>query len=280
MVFVTKFDGRSQEFQKEKIVRTCLRMHSTQGQAEEIAEKVARKVYNGMFTREILKLIFGYLKDFRPEIEHQIDLRESISLLRPKPDFEEFVQLVLKEMGFDVTPNHIIRGKCVEHEIDAIAEKDNDKIFVEIKHHMNYHTYTGVDVCLETQARIEDLKDGFKLNLNTTDFNRGLIVCNTKFSDHAKQYASCKGIELIGWRTPEEMGLEQMIEKNKLYPITYIKTLDRITQEKLGNNGIVLLIQLVKIGADNLYKKTKIPKKKLKEFIKKASEILDSEEKC
>src|SRR3990170_5243997 len=116
MVSVVKFDGRSQEFQKEKVIKTCLRMHANHQQAIEIANKIEGKTYDGMTTKEILNLIFRYLKEYRPEIGHEIDLKEAISLLRPKPDFEVFVQIMLKEIGYEVTSNRILRGKCVDHE--------------------------------------------------------------------------------------------------------------------------------------------------------------------
>ncbi|MFQ6057186.1 MAG: ATP cone domain-containing protein, partial [Methanosarcinales archaeon] len=181
-MFVTKFDGRKQEFKKEKIVRTCLRMHATREQAYAIAEKIESKIYDGITTKEILKMIFKYIKEYRPEIRHEIDLRKAISLLRPKPDFEVFVQLLLRTMGYDVTPNQILKGKCVEHEIDAVAKNENETILVEVKHHYSHHTYTGLDVCLVAQSRLEDLVEGFKLGHNKINFNKVMIVCNTKFS--------------------------------------------------------------------------------------------------
>jgi hypothetical protein len=152
--------------------------------------------------------------------------------------------------------------------------KNNEVIYVEVKHHFQSHTYTGVSVCLETQAVLEDLIEGYKTGVNRINFNKALIVCNTKFSEHALQYASCKGIDCIGWRTPSEKGLEQMIEEKKFYPITFLKDLDRKTEEKFGDAGIVLLKQLVETDIGELWKKTKIPKDKLENLVKKAKEVL------
>ncbi|HKZ45748.1 MAG TPA: restriction endonuclease, partial [archaeon] len=189
MVSVVKFDGRSQEFQKEKVIKTCLRMHANHQQAIEIANKIEGKTYDGMTTKEILNLIFRYLKEYRPEIGHEIDLKEAISLLRPKPDFEVFVQIMLKEIGYEVTSNRILRGKCVDHEIDGVAKKDGKTFLVEVKHHMNHHTYSGIDVCLISQASAEDLVEGFHSGKTEIKFDKVMIVCNTKFSDQARQYA-------------------------------------------------------------------------------------------
>ena len=274
MTFVTKFDGRKQPFDKSKIIRTCLRMHASFEQAKEIADKIESKAYDGIPTKKILQMIFTYLKKYRPEIEHEIDLKEAIASLKPKPDFEKFVQLLLQEFGYKVIPNQIVAGKCVEHEIDAIAEKDEEKIFVEIKHHLNPHTYTGVDICLETFARLLDLKEGFEAGLNKINFTKALIICNTKFSEHAKKYAEAKGIQLIGWREPEEKGLERMIEEKKLYPITFLKILDKESQEKLVNSGIVLLKQLMEQEPKELSRKTKIPISKIKTFLNCVKKIL------
>ena len=43
-VFVTKADGSRQLFDREKIVRTCLRMGANRRIADDIAEKVEKKV--------------------------------------------------------------------------------------------------------------------------------------------------------------------------------------------------------------------------------------------
>lgn len=273
-MFVTKFDGRKQPFNKEKIVRTCLRMHANLQQANDTANKIEKELYDGITTKEILQKIFKYLQEYKPEIKHQIDLREAIALLRPKPDFEQFISLLLKEYGYRIETNRIVAGRCVEHEIDAIARKNNETFLVEIKHHFQPHTYTGVSIFLEVQAELEDLMEGYRWKKNNINFNKALVVCNTKISDHAKQYAICRSIGHIGWKFPEEMGLEQMIEEKRFYPITSLKDLDLQTQAKLGDNGIVLLKQLVEISLNEIIGKTKIEKQKIEKLVKRAREIL------
>lgn len=274
MIYITKFDGSRQPFQKEKIVRTCLRMHVSADAAEEIAEKIEKKVYTGMPTKKIMRLIIRYLSAYRPEIKQEIDLREAISMLRPMPDFEQFVGLLLKAYGYEIRTNQIVAGKCVEHEIDAVATKNNETLLVEVKHHYQPHTYTSVSVFLETQASFEDLIDGYKEGENRIDFKKILIVCNTKFSDHAKRYAICKNIEFLGWKSPVEKGLEAMIEEKKLYPITFMKNLDKRSAEAFGNANIILLKQLIETDFDKLFYLTEIPKDKLKTFVDAAKEIL------
>jgi hypothetical protein len=241
-------------------------------EAAVVADKIEQKIYEGITTKKILEMIFFYAKEYKPEIKHRIDLRESISMLRPKPDFEQFVRLVLESYGYAIGSNQFVRGRCVEHEIDCIAKKGSQTIYVEVKHHFNSHTYTGVGVCLETQATLEDMRDGFGRE-HTIKFDKALIVCNTKFSDHAKAYAACEGIELIGWSMPKSAGLEKLIEDKKLYPITFLKSLEEKDESRLGDAGIVLLSQLIKYDTPELCKLTKLPAKKIK-FLKKLAEQL------
>ncbi len=80
----------------------------------------------------------------------------------------------------------------------------------------------------------------------------------------------------MGWKAPADYGLERMIEEKRMYPITFLRDLDPTDQMKLGDAGIVTLKQLTKLGLDELWKKTKVPKKTLKEFKLKAQKILSA----
>ncbi len=272
MVFVTKFDGSKQPFDRNKVMNTCLKLGATQEQAEKVVKNIEKNLYEGIPTKKILKMVFVYLERLKPEIKYQRDLREAISKLRPKPDFELFVALLLKEFGYSVISNQIIAGDCVDHEIDAIAAKNGQNIFVEVKHHLQPHTYTGVDVFLEVYARLEDLRKGFEKGKNNFNFSKALMVCNTKFSDHALRYAKCKGIDYIGWKAPPEAGLEKMVEEKKLYPITLLKGLDSEIVEKLLSNGIITLKQFVECDVEMMSKKINIGKRKLKFWVNVARE--------
>lgn len=274
MIYVTKVDGRRQTFDKSKVYRTCIRMHATHDQARHVTEKIESKVYNGITTKKILNMIFAYMKNYKPEFRYKIDLREAISMLRPKPDFETFVALLLKSQGYEIEQNLIVPGTCVEHEIDVIAKKGDEIVYVEVKHHLNPHTYTGLEVFLQANSTFQDLTDGYRIGINKINFNKVFVVCNTKISEHAKRYAECKGIKYMGWKYPVDAGLEEMIEQMQLYPVTILKDLDHKTKIKLGDAGIVSLKQLLEYDINELKRKTEISKNKLESFIKKAKEIL------
>jgi hypothetical protein len=268
-MFVTKADGRREPFQREKIIRTCLRNHVSREVAEKVASKIEAKAYDGIETKKILEMIFDFLKDYKPVHGYHTDLKEAISLLKPKPDFEEFIRIVLRTNDYEVRRNRIVKGFCVEHEIDGIAYKNGKKILLEVKHHTNYHVYIGLETCLEYYAAFLDMNEGSEIK-----FDKLLIACNTKFSDHAKKYAKCKGIMLLGWRYPVNNGLEDLIEKFKLYPITYLAGLSKNQYERLSNVGIITLEQLIKADLRELQRATKIKIGILEDLRNKAEEIM------
>jgi hypothetical protein len=271
---VIKADGTKQLFEKKKIVRTCMRMGASHEVAEAVAEKIEMRAYEGIKSKQILNMIFRQLARYHEEVRSHIDLRRALGLMRPKPDFEQFVQLLLREHGYEVSPNLIVRGKCVEHEIDAIAKKDGKTYAVEVKHHFNHHALTGLDVSRIARAIFEDITEGFEMGLNSTNLDRAIVICNTKYSDHAKRYGECRGIEQIGWNYPVQHGLEQMIEEKKLYPITYLKTLDATLRRKLAGEGIILLKQLITYEPEALSRRLRTSKGRVDALIEMARVIV------
>ena len=113
--------------------------------ANEVADRIEKRLYEGITTQLILQLIFSFMQEFRPGIGHLYDLKQGISLMEPKPEFELFIQVLLANTGFEVTPNRVLRGKCGEHEVDGIVRKEGVTYFVEVKHHFSYHALTGLD---------------------------------------------------------------------------------------------------------------------------------------
>jgi HJR/Mrr/RecB family endonuclease len=269
-IFVTKADGSKQLFDKEKVVKTSLRMGANRRIANEVADEVEARVHNGMPTSKVLQLIFRLLRKHTPTIQHFLDLRRGLSLMGSKPEFERFVQILLAHHGFEVTPNRIIKGRCVGHEVDAIAKKEGVTYFVEAKHHSNYHTPTGLDESRIARAVLEDVSEGFELGKNDVQIDRAMIVTNTRYSEHARRYGKCRDILQIGWSSPKTLALQNMIEEKRLYPLSCIKGLNSEVKMRLVNLGIVLMKQLVDEEPSRIAMKTGVSLEKIQRMIEKA----------
>jgi len=191
--------------------------------------------------------------------------------MNPKPDFERYIHVVLREHGYTVKPAPIIQGACVTHEIDGIAEKDGELIYLEVKNHSATHTYTPFSVTLSAKAKLDDIREGFRKGLSKYNFDKVLIVCNTRFTDHARKYAKCMGLEHIGWNIPEGRGIDRLIEEKGVYPATMIESLTQSELEKLFQRNILTLKQITQIK-DHI---DDITKSRMSQIINIASKILE-----
>ena len=274
VIYAIKADGSRQVFDKEKIVKTCLSMGASQQVANDVANRIEFRVYDGIRTKKILDMIFEDLGRVLPRVGYHIDLRTALSMVKPKPDFELFVQALLREYGYEVSPSQIIRGKCGEHEVDAVAKREGRTYIVEAKHHFEHHTVTGLDIPRIARATVEDIRDGFKEGLTTIDVDNAIVVCNTRFSEHAERYSECRGIELIGWGYPLGHGIERMIYEKKLYPLAYLRSLGAAQRDSLAATGIILVKDLVTSNSGELARKTGLPADVIERVVREARTIL------
>ena len=269
-VLVTKADGSKQLFDEEKIVRTCLRMGASREDAVQIAQKVERRLYEGISTRKILQMIYSLMRKQKPAIKHLFDLKYGISLMVPKSEFEAFIRILLVHSGFKVEPNTILRGLCGEHEADAIATKDGVTHFVEVKHHSSYHALTGLDESRIARAILEDVTEGYSHGLTRIKIDRAMIVTNTRYSKHAINYGRCRDILQVGWSSPEFLGLREMVEKHKLYPLSCLRGISAKVRLRLVEAGIVLIKQLLEQDLRYLERKTELPRETVLSIMEKA----------
>jgi len=274
-VLVTKADGSKQPYSREKIENTCLRMGADKRTAREVAERIERSLYDGIPTSKILQMIFRSMQKYKPVVKQLYDLRKGISLMDSRPEFEVFIQTLLRQNGFDVTPNQILTGNCVEHEVDAIAKKDGVTFLVEIKHHFGYHTLTGLDESRIARAIVEDVTEAYALGKIDLKVDRAIIVTNTRYSEHAQRYGKCRNILQIGWDSPQEYNLRRMIEKEKLYPLSCLKSLKRDARARLVNSGVVLIKQLAEQEAAKIARITMLPIENIRTLIEKAKASID-----
>ena len=184
------------------------------------------------------------------------------------------MRLLLREIGYEVEGNRILRGKCVKNEIDGILRKSSQTIMLEVKHHFDPHTKTSLDIPRQVWAIYTDLIGGFELAYHRINFTGVLIVCNTKFTEEGKKYADCQGIGHLSWKNPSAKGLEALIEEKKFYPVTMSKEVDKKMEAALADNGIVLLRQLLDEDVEKLSFQTGIQGDKIRKLMENAERIM------
>ncbi len=238
MITVIKADGRQEQFNEEKLRSSIKRAGIPDNLQTELVDHIRSRLYERIPTSQIFKHIDEYLAKIPHPYQTKYSLKRAIMEIGPTGfPFEVYVSEILKSMGYKTTVHTILRGKCVNHEIDVIAEKQNERIFVECKYHNKPGIRSDVHVALYTKARYDDLKVKH-------DFSKAMLVTNTKITTDALDYAKCEGVEVMGWSYPEGESLRDLVEKFKLFPITQFAFMSTGQKTRLLENNIVLVKQI------------------------------------
>lgn len=235
MLSVLKANHQKEPFSEEKVLQSIKRARVPEEIQQEALDHVKSKIYDGISTQEIYQHVIEFLHQSpHPYSRSRYGLKESIMMLGPTGyPFEDFVASILESQGYTARVRQTLMGRCVTHEIDILAQKNGKTAMIEAKFHNNAGTRSDVQVALYTKARFDDLKEKNKLS-------EGWIVTNTKTTIDANTYALCSGLKVISWSYPEEGSLRELIEKNRLYPLTILTSLAQNHKISLLTNHVVL----------------------------------------
>ncbi|MFH1821824.1 MAG: ATP cone domain-containing protein [Methanobacteriota archaeon] len=279
-VKVVKWNGEVEEFQPKKIIRTLRRAGASRELANKIVKKIEGSLYDGITTKEILSRVKFLIPKEERRVALRYDLKGAIMRLGPAGfAFENFISEILENYGYRTKLRSIVKGRCVRHEIDIIAEKTNGG-FVRIMIECKFRNTSGGSVDLKdalyTYARFLDLNEANDLS-NGDKFDEVWLVSNTSGSSDATKYANCRGMKLLCWRYPRGMGLEKMIEDKKLYPVTILLSVDKDALEKLFSAGLMLVKDLVEHDIGYL-SRTGLRMSKLRRMISEAEQLIGKPE--
>ncbi len=239
---IVKADGTKETFNRAKLESSLIRTGADRETTRKIADHIEGELKDGAATSEIYNHAFDLLaQSFRPAA-HKYSLRRAILELGPAGyPFEKFVADLFRARGFEAVTDQVVRGKCVEHEVDVVAWKGNELVMVEAKFHNESGIKSDLKVALYVKARTDDLSfSEFDFGGKIRKLTQGVLVTNTKFTQKAIEYAACQGLRLVGWNYPEQGNLEHMIEDAALHPVTSIPSLSVSDRKILIDNGLVL----------------------------------------
>jgi Holliday junction resolvase len=270
--------GEKEPFSFEKVYKSAKRVGASPELAREIAETLQREVFPGIKTSVIYKRIHKLLSQSLPVSALKFSLKQGMRKLGPTGfPFEKYVGAVLKGHGFKVRINQFLSGFCLkDYEIDFVAEKNGLVYVGECK----YRNLPGDRVAsgdvLKNHARFLDILKGpyFRSKKYQGYQIKTMMVTNTKFTDRAKNYSRCAGVELLGWRHPKDRGLEYLIEKEKLYPVTILPSLRGYLKNIFVSRKIMLAKDILKIDSQRFAKKFNVKIKLVESLVREAEALL------
>ncbi|PWL37659.1 ATPase [Flagellimonas aquimarina] len=240
---IVKSSGEKMIFSTKKLERSLLKSGASKEIVDYIVEQVSNEVYEGISTKEIYNRAYAMLRQKKPVLASRYKLKKAIYELGPTGfPFEKFVAAIMQFSGYQKQTNTIVEGKCVDHEIDVIAFKNNHQILIECKFHGEPGRKCDVKVPLYINSRFNDIKKRKKTD-DTVD--EGWVLTNTRFTKDALKYGNCIGLYLLSWDYPKGDSLKERIDRLGLYPITVSTIMSKREKQFLLSRDVVLCRQLM-----------------------------------
>lgn len=245
-ILIKKFSGELHAFDVNKLINSLRRAKADEGLVQQIAEEVQSNIVDGMTTKKIYQMAFKMLKSKSRVSASKYKLKKALMELGPSGfPFEKLVGKLLAHEGFATKVGVIVQGNCVQHEVDVIAQKDNNHYMIECKYHSDQGRFCNVKIPLYIHSRFLDVeKQWIQQKGHEAKLHKGGVYTNTRFTSDAIQYGKCVGLLLTSWDYPRENGLKDRIDKSGLHPLTALTTLTKAEKTKLLDKGIVLCKEL------------------------------------
>lgn len=239
MPIVVKGDGTSEQFEIEKLVRSLKHAGAEPDLADSIASGISKNIKEGMSTGSIYRDAFKQLRKEERVLAARYSMRRAILELGPTGfPFEDFISELMRAKGYQTRTRVIVKGRCAEHEVDVVLEKDGKTVGAELKFHNTPGFKTDLKTALYVRARYWDIEWGAQDRGEKAGIDEGWLVTNTKFTQSALDYANCSGIKLLGWSYPHGASLADFIEETGVYPVTVLTTLSNTDKMRLLQNGV------------------------------------------
>jgi hypothetical protein len=257
MIEVIKRSGEREVFSEEKVRRSLRRSGASKNIEDRVVGKLTKKLYSGITTEEIYQIIFRLLTKEESSLASKYNLKAAIVALGPSGHpFEMFFAGLLRTQGFQTQVSQIMKGKCVNHEVDIVAKTNGPNFLTKSKKPVCYmveckfHGQGGVKVALKTalyvQARYQDLAETAVTCFGQTDyFTQALLATNGRVTSEALKYCWCMNLAVLSWDFPQGNALPDLISQSHQHPLTCLKTLSIPEQQLLLGQGLVFCQDLL-----------------------------------
>lgn len=265
-VTIVKADGTEELWDAEKLIESLERAGAKKKVIDDIVEHIEEVLLEGMTTTDIYKHAYAMLKEKTDYVTtFRYSLRRAIAELGPSGfPFEKFVGEVFRMKGYKVSVGMKISGKYISHEVDIVAENEEEIVTAELKFHNKIKFKTDVKVLMYVKSRFDDIENaGFYGSKKKSPY----VITNTKFSDNAVRFGNGYGLGMIGWNYPRDGGnLHDLVVEVGVHPLTCLSTLSTKQKNYFLEKGYILCRELMENDYELLNENTLISKDKIHEI--------------
>ena len=233
-MLVSKNSGELVPFNPNSLKRSLTKSGARKEEVEEVFEKLSKEVYDGIRTKELYRLAFSYLKQYRNSYAARYSLKRALSSLGPEGYyFEKWIARLMEAAGYQSIHSQIVQGNAVTHEIDVVAMKDETLWFCECKFRNDQEAKISVTTPMYFLSRIKDVEQNYYTFFDKSlKPSKGILITNAYLTTDCIDFSNYYGIAWISWNYPENQSVKYLVDNAVLYPITCLTTLTT-DQEKI-----------------------------------------------
>jgi len=244
---IRKVSGEMEPFSRNKLASSLHRSGADDETVQSVLADVEAWIYDGITSKKIYDRAFALLRKKQLGIAARYKLKNAMMELGPTGyPFEFFVGQVFKLQGFHVEVGQVLQGHCVTHEVDVIATKEMHQHFIECKYYQSTGKNGNVQVPMYIRSRVDDLIKYRKDLPQYAGYTfHGAVVTNTRFTSDAISFGECTGLQMLSWDYPSGKGLKEIIDEERIFPVTVLTKLLNAEKQQLMERGIVICSQLL-----------------------------------
>jgi len=239
-ILVQKASGDVEEFSHAKLSKFMERIQVPPREISQVLSRVEKQLTQKTSTHEITRHVATSLK-LLPDgdvLSARYNLKTAIRKLGPGGHiFEEYVGRLFEADGYETEVSVLVKGKCVTHEVDVVAKKNNCLEMVEAKFHNREGIKSDVTITMYTYARFLDLRNSPHKGCGFTEV---WLATNTKPTLDALDYAKCQGMKILSVELPYGNSIMDRVMQEGLFPISSIENLEPYLMQLYVNNHVML----------------------------------------
>ncbi len=270
---IVKHSGEKAPFDTEKLKSALIRSGAQPEEIDQVIREISKKLYNGISTRKIYQIAYSILRKRSHNAAGRYRLKKAVLALGPSGyPFEKFVGRLMAFKGYDVEVSKIIHGKCVTHEVDVIAKKDLEHLYIECKFHQD-RGKNDVKIPMYIKSRFDDIRNNLgQLEENKNVAIRGMLITNTRFTTDAQDFGKCSGLTLVGWDYPQHHNLRDWIDQAGFHPITSLASLTKKMVQSLLEKDVILCCEIEQ--KRDVLESLGLRPNEIRKIIKEANEVM------
>lgn len=240
---VRKYSGELVDFDLQRLKGSLTKSGASNETVELVWEKMNKTIFDGMSTKQLYRLAFQLLKQQRNSLAARYSLKKALRDLGPTGYlFEKWVARLFEHTDHHTLTSLILEGNAVSHEVDVIAQKDNDLLLIECKFRNTVDAKVSVTNPMYFLSRFVDLSDKeFNFFDRPIKFTQAWLVTNAYLTKDAIEFANYYKLNLLSWDYPNGLSIKNRVDSAGLYPLTCLTSINTQEKDKLLSLNYMLV---------------------------------------